>query len=60
MHALAGASITVSGIDGFLVILAALFFLVAAIVSWFVAPRNHWAALISAGLLFWVLTLIVK
>jgi hypothetical protein len=60
MHTLAAASVTVSGIDGFLEILAVLCFLVAAIVAWFVEPRTRWATLIAAGLLFWILTLIVK
>jgi hypothetical protein len=60
MHTLA-ATVTVSGIDGFFLIVAALLFLVAAIVAWFVAPgRNYWAAAVACGLLLWVLTGIVK
>ena len=56
---LASATITVSGIDGFFFIVAALCFLAAAIVAWFVAPRAHWATLVAAGLCLWVLTNLV-
>jgi hypothetical protein len=57
---MADASIIVHGFQGVLYILAALAFLAAAIISWFVMPRNHWATLVSLGLLFWVLTGIFK
>jgi hypothetical protein len=60
VHALAAASVTVSGIDGFLEILAVLCFLIAAVIAWFVEPRARWATLVAAGLLFWILTLIVR
>jgi hypothetical protein len=60
MHALAAATIAVSGVDGFLEIVAVLCFLIAAIIAWFVEPRARWATLVAAGLLFWILTLIVK
>lgn len=56
---MADASLVVHGIQGVLFILAALAFLTAAIIAWFVMPRNHWAALVSVGLLLWVLTGIV-
>lgn len=56
---MADASIVVHGFQGVLFILAALAFLTAAIIAWFITPRNHWAALVSLGLLFWVLTGIV-
>lgn len=52
-------SITVSGAHGVLAILAALCFLVAAIVAWVVMPRSYWPTLVAAGLLLWVLTLII-
>lgn len=55
----AAASLTVNGLQGVLYILAALAFLVATIIAWFVMPRNYWATLIAAGLFFWVLTGIV-
>jgi hypothetical protein len=60
MHALASASVTVSGIDGFLEIVAALCFLVAVVAAFIAAPRNYWAIGVAAGLLFWILTLIVR
>lgn len=60
MHALAAASITVSGIDGFLEILACLCFLVAVVAALIAAPRNYWATGVAAGLLLWILTLIVR
>lgn len=55
----AAASLTVNGFQGVLYILAALAFLIAAIIAYFVAPRNYWATLVAAGLFFWVLTGIV-
>jgi hypothetical protein len=56
--ALASTTITVNGIDGFFFILAALLFLVAAIVAWFV-PKPVWAVCVACGLLLWVLTSLV-
>jgi energy-coupling factor transporter transmembrane protein EcfT len=55
---MAAASITIHGIDGVFLILAALLFLVATIIA-ALPPRNYWAAAIGAGLLFWLLTLLV-
>lgn len=52
---LADASVTISGIQGFLIILAVVLFLVAAITAWFV-PRPVWAVCVSAGLMFWALS----
>jgi hypothetical protein len=48
---------TVHGIDGFLLVVAALLFLVAAILAW----TGHRAALTlaAAGLFCWVLTALV-
>jgi hypothetical protein len=57
MHTLA-LTATVSGIDGFLWIVAALLFLVAAVIAWVSGAR--WATMISAGLLLWVLTNVIK
>jgi Flp pilus assembly protein TadB len=53
------AGISVNGIHGFFFLLAAILFLIAAIVAWFVPPRAHWATAVSAGLLLWVLTNLV-
>lgn len=43
-------SFTVSGVHGFLVLIAFLLFAVAAIAAWFIAPRAIWGALVAAGL----------
>jgi hypothetical protein len=58
-HTLA-ASFTVSGIDGFFFLLAALLFLIAGIVTWFVMPRQIWATFVAIGLLLWDLTNLIK
>lgn len=55
----AAASLTINGFQGVLYILAALAFLIAAIIAYFLTPRNYWATLVAAGLFFWVLTGIV-
>jgi hypothetical protein len=47
---------SVHGIDGFLHLIAALFFLVGAIFGWFRAGHRLVLVLISAGLFCWVLT----
>lgn len=60
MTGIAAASVAISGISGFFEILACLGFLVATIVAAIIAPRNWWAVGIAAGLLFWVLSVIVK
>ena len=57
--ALASTTITVNGIDGFFYILAALLFLVSAIIAWFITPRTYWATFVAAGLFLWVLTNLV-
>jgi hypothetical protein len=55
----AATSLTISGFQGVLFIAAVLVFLAATIIAFFVTPRNYWAVLVSAGLLFWVLTQII-
>lgn len=47
------ATISVSGIHGVLVLIAAILFLIGALVAWFVAPRMLWAAVVAAGLCLW-------
>jgi hypothetical protein len=54
------ASFTVSGLNGALFILAALLFFAALVAVLVARPRQYWAALISLGLLLWVLTGVVK
>lgn len=46
------AGFQVNGINGVLWLLAMLCFLVAAIVAFFVMPRNFWAVGVPAGLFF--------
>lgn len=60
MHTLAAATIAVSGIDGFLEIVALICFLIATIVAAITGPRNWWAVGVAAGLFFWLLTAILK
>ncbi len=52
-------TISVNGISGVFDLLAAILFLVAALVAWFVAPRALWATFVAAGLCLWVLTTII-
>lgn len=58
---LADATLTVTGAQGFLIVLAALLFLLGAVAAYFAAhiPRPVWAVCLCAGLLFWVLTYLV-
>jgi hypothetical protein len=56
---LADATIAVTGISGFFLIVAAVLFLVAAIVAWLIPPRAYWAASIAAGLLALVLASLI-
>jgi hypothetical protein len=49
----------VSGVHGFLILLAAIAFLVAAIVAWVVAPRAHWATAVAVGLLLFAVSFLV-
>ena len=49
---------TVSGVDGFLWLVACLLFLVAAVLAW-VAGRNYWGILVAAGLCLAALTQLV-
>ena len=43
-------SFTVSGIHGFLILLAFILFAVAAVIAWVVAPRAIWASFVAGGL----------
>ena len=47
---------TVHGVDGFLLVVACLAFLAAAIVAWVAPGHKVWATLVAAGLLLWALT----
>ena len=54
---LADATLTVTGVQGFFIVLAAVLFLIAAITARF-APV-WWPVCVSAGLLFFVLTYLI-
>lgn len=59
MYATASSSsFTVSGAHGFLILLAFLVFLIAAVIAWFVLPRAHWGAAVAAGLALYMLSLL--
>jgi|HubBroStandDraft_2_1064218.scaffolds.fasta_scaffold15834_4 hypothetical protein len=61
-------SFTVSGVDGWLHLIAALLFLVAAIMAWVgygraeghFAGGGRWASFVALGLFLWVLSLLVS
>jgi hypothetical protein len=50
---------TVSGIDGFFYVLAAILCLIAAIVAWFVAPRAIWATFVAVALMLFALAKLI-
>ena len=50
---------TVSGVHGFLILIAFLLFAVAAVVAWVVAPRLIWATFVAAGLALYMLALLI-
>jgi hypothetical protein len=52
-------SFTVSGLHGWLQLIAVILFFIAAIIAWFVAPRAHWATFIAAGLCLATLALLI-
>jgi len=51
-------SFTVSGVHGFLVLIAFFVFVIAAILAWFLPPRAHWATLVAVGLALCMLALL--
>jgi hypothetical protein len=51
-------SFTVSGVHGFLLLLAFLVFVIAAFLAWFIAPRAIWGTLVAAGLAAFMLALL--
>lgn len=52
------SSFAVSGVHGFLVLIAFLLFAVAAIVAWLVEPRAIWATFVAGGLALFMLALL--
>ncbi len=53
------AGFQVSGVHGFILVLACLAFFAAAIIGWFAAPRMFWATAIAAGLFLLTLSYLV-
>ena len=51
---------TISGVDGFFYILAVILLLIAAIVAWFVMPRQLWATFVAAALMLGFLAKLIK
>jgi hypothetical protein len=52
-------SFTVSGLHGWLQLIAMILFFIAAIIAWFVSPRAHWATFIAAGLCLAALSMLI-
>lgn len=52
-------TISVSGVHGWLVLIAVIAFLVSAVIAWFVAPRQIWASLVAGGLCLWALAALI-
>ena len=46
----AATTLSVNGVGGVLYLIAAILFLIAAIIAWFVMPRTYWAAAVALGL----------
>jgi uncharacterized membrane protein YqjE len=49
---------TVSGVHGFLILVAFLLFAVSAVIAWVVEPRAVWATFVAAGLALFMLALL--
>lgn len=58
MNGYLASGFTVSGVHGFLILIAFLLFAVAAIVAWVVAPRAIYATFMAAGLALYMLALL--
>jgi uncharacterized membrane protein YqjE len=53
------ASFTVSGVHGFLILIAFILFAVAAIIAWVVQPRAVWATFVAAALALFMLAQLI-
>lgn len=60
MNGVLAASFTVSGVHGFLVLIAFLLCIVAAIIAWVVTPRAIWAAFVAGGLALFFLAQLIS
>lgn len=56
---LLAASISISGIHGVLIFIAAIAFAVAAVVAYFVQPRAYWPSFVALGLCLFALAFLV-
>jgi hypothetical protein len=52
-------SFSVSGLHGWLQLIAAVLFAIAAVIAWFTSPRAHWAAFTAAGLCLAALSMLI-
>ena len=59
MTGVMAAGFAVSGVHGFLILIAFLLFTVAAILAWFIAPRQIYATFMAAGLALYTLALLI-
>jgi hypothetical protein len=55
----AATTFTVSGLHGWLYILAAILFAIAAVIAWFVQPRAYWPTFVALGLCFVALGFVI-
>lgn len=58
MYATASSLFHVSGVHGFLVLVAFIVFLIAAVIAWIATPKAHWAGAVAAGLALYMLSLL--
>jgi hypothetical protein len=56
---LLAASISVNGIHGVLILLAAILFAIATVIAWFIAPRAYWPSFVAFGLCLFSLAFLV-
>jgi hypothetical protein len=50
---------SVSGVHGFLILIAFILLLVAAIIAWVIAPRAIWATFVAAALALFMLAQLI-
>ena len=46
----AATTLSVNGVGGVFYLVAAILFLIAAIIAWFVMPRSYWPTFVAGGL----------
>jgi hypothetical protein len=56
---LLATTISVNGVHGVLIILAAILFFAAAVVAWVTAPRAYWPSCVAFGLCLFALAFLI-